>query len=148
MGLGNFTPDKETTSKSRFKSYGYHPMNDTLQKWIDELQCRFPEEVRVDFVEVSPEMTRTDGYAYWKKRDGQHYQYIRIAEKAIEKYSDNHLKRILIHEMCHCYCFQKGYPDVSDSNRVFSWILGRVKADISGYSQSCGEWEDLVEPFL
>lgn len=148
MGLGEFTNQGDlTVAEQHFRTYPTHEEEEKFEKMVEELQSRFPEEIRVDFIEISPKMTRTDGYAYFRDRDGVSCQYIRIAEKALD-YPDYYQKMIVAHEMVHIYCNQKGYGDVSDGDRFFEWILGRVCADINGTSYRTEEWNDLINPFL
>lgn len=145
MALDDFSFNQSI--EDRFQQYPTHPEDGRINKMIDELQEMFPEDVRVDFVEVSPRMTKTYAMAYWRERDGEYTQFMRIGEHYTEV-SDTFLRRTVLHEMVHLYCFQMGYKDVSDHDDMFTWILGRLGASVSKINQDSQMWQDLAEPFL
>jgi len=147
MGLDQFKQTETAAGAARFRTYGQHDREDQLNEWADQLQEHFPEEIRIDFIEVSPEMTKHDAKAYWRKRDGEQFQYMRVAEHFLNK-SDDRIILTLLHEMCHLYLYQKGYTDVTERHVMFTWLLGRVGASVSRISTDSEMWQDVAEPFL
>ena len=147
MGLDQFRETDTAAGAARFRSFGQHEMEDQLNEWADQFQERFPEEVRIDFIEVSPQMTKCNGKAYSRKRDGERYQYIRIAEGRLSD-SEEDLKLTLLHEMVHLYTYQKGYTNITERDPVFTWLLGRVGANVSRVGTYEDKWKDLAEPML
>ena len=133
--------------ESRFQQYPSHPDDGRINRMIDELQEEFPEEVRIDFVEVSPRMTKTYAMAYWRERDGEYTQFMRVGEHYTEV-DDETLRRTVLHEMIHLFCYQKGYRDLSERSVMFTWLLGRLGASVSGIDQDNKKWQDLAKPFL
>lgn len=144
MGLGNFKKSGGTSEVEKYRQYGHREYNLELESMVDELQEQFPEEIEVGFIEVSPEMTKTQGFAYYKPEGN----YIRIAEKVIESHSRDQIKRAVAHEMVHLWMHQIGREDISDEDRIFNWALGVVLADVSGYHQNSQIWEDIAEPMI
>lgn len=145
MGLGDFSEiPNQSDAERKYRTYPIHEYQDKLDNMVDELQERFPQEVEVDFIEVSPEMTRTWGYTYYKSGG---IKYIRIAERLLSK-PDEQVKMVVLHEMVHCYMHQIGYGDVSDNDDLFEWVLGRVGAHSSGRPFDADDWKDIAEPFL
>jgi len=148
MGLNDIVPEEQQQSNAEesYRQYSVHEYEDTLIGWIDELQDRFPEEVQVDFIEVSPEMTSTHGYAY-RKPGG--IQYIRIAEFVTEDYPQWYQKMVVLHEMVHMFMYQRGMDDVSDGDPLFEWVLGTVGADVNGLGpETTEEKYEVMADFL
>lgn len=141
MGLKDLVEEENNHGK---RQYPEHPREEEFLEWIDEFQDRFPEEVGVDFLEVSPRMTKTWGYAYYREDS----QYIRLSEYLVKNCPDSTIKRVILHEMVHLYSHQIGYGELTERDPLFTWVLGRVGAHVSGYSPSGQEWNDVVEPFL
>lgn len=145
MGLKDLVDESEQVSdvESRYRSFSYHPYEEKIEEWVDELQQRFPEEVQVDFVEVSTRMTKTQAKAYFRDEG----QYLRVSERFVDTEDDEYLKQIVLHEMVHLYFNQIGKPEVSDNNALFNWVLGAVNADMSGTSP--GHWKyEIMEDFM
>lgn len=134
---------KGPTEALRYKKYSKHEKEDDLVEWMEEFEDRFPTPVMVDFIEVSPEMENNLGLAYTKPGA----QYIRIAEYAIDEYNDNFIKMVVLHEMVHVWFYQMGYTDITERDPVFTWVLGQVGADLSGYSPPDGFY-NIAEMFL
>lgn len=144
MGLNDLIDESNQTSEAerQYRSFSYHKYEERVEEWVDELQSEFPEEVQVDFVEISTRMRKSSAKAYWR---GEH-QYLRVAEWSVEKYDDEYLKEIVLHEMVHLYFRQIGKGEVDDNSRLFNWVLGQVGADLSGTSP--GHWKhDIMEEF-
>lgn len=149
MGVEDLIPERIPDKGAQFKTYGYHPKEDVLYDWADELQERFPEEVRIDFIEVSPEIESYRAKAYWRPRGGELYQFIRFAQFYVEDAPDWRIYRTLLHEMVHLYTYQKGYSeDVGDTTPIFTWLCGRVGTHINRYPDNMEMWQELAEPFL
>lgn len=133
--------------ENRFQQYPSHPDDGRINRMIEELQQLFPEEVRIDFVEVSPRMTKTHAMAYWRKRDGEYTQFMRVGEHYTDV-DDEELRRTVLHEMVHLFCYQNGYTDLSERSVIFTWLLGQLGASLSGIPESSQKWKDLAKPFL
>lgn len=140
MGLDNF----RSKSKSKYKAYSDHEYDDKLNKWKEEFKDRFPIRLNIEFVEVSPNMTKTWGRAFYKP-DGT--AYIRISEDFLMTNNDRQIKLTLLHEMCHVYFFRMGYKDTGH-DKYFRWVVGRVMADMTRTSIKEDKWVDCIEPFL
>jgi len=147
MGLGDFTdehiPDK--TGISRFSTYNYDEREDLVWDWINEFQDKFPEEVQCDMVEIAPRDVSYHAHAYWRKRDGVDYQYLRVSETAFDD-GEWLARSVVLHEMCH-YLYQIGMKDVTERSPMFSWLLGRVGAHVSGMRTEGDQWQEM-ERFL
>lgn len=141
MGLDDISPET-TVSESQHKDRAYppHEYEERLWEWVDGLQDRFPEEVQIDFIEVSDRMTQAQAKGYCKERGT--VLYIRIAERVIENEDDEYIKTILLHEMVHLWFYQNSWFDVGDSDPIFNWVLGAVGADLSGSGQ--GDWQHTI----
>lgn len=144
MGLADLTPeDTVATEYQQYKRYPSHEWDDKLEQWAEEVTPRFPGGVEYDFIEVSPEMTRTSGFAYKKTENG----YIRISEQSIEKYPEYYVKFVLIHELAHLWFYQNGYEEYSDGSGIFEWVLGRVGGDLDEAAPGTDEYEIMWEFF-
>lgn len=141
MGLDDIVPD-DVPDGNHYRQYPHHPAEDRLEEWADEAQEKFPEEVEYDFIEVSPEMVRTHGFAYYKP-DGS--KYIRIAERVVERYPVHYQRLVLIHEMTHIFFKQRNMEEYSDGSRLFNWVLGRVGADLNGVGPGTEEYDLMLE---
>lgn len=140
MGLGDLV-DGGLRDPNRY--YPDHEWDEQLYEWAEEVQLRFPGGVEYDFIEVSPEMSRHDGFAYYKGENG----FIRISEKMIQNRTEEFVKKVLIHELAHLWFYQNGYYQYSDGSGVFEWVLGRVGADLNEVGPGTEEYE-IMEEFL
>jgi len=140
MGLDNF----RTKSSNQYRAYDSHEYDDRLNQWEDEFEDRFPVRLNIEFIEVSPNMTKTWGKATYKP-DGT--CYIRMSEDFLYNHTDEQIKMTLLHEMCHVYFYRKGYKD-TNHNKFFRWVVGRVKGDLTHTSFKNQQWKDCIEPFL
>jgi len=136
--------DSEIPGVQEYKQYGHHEWNDKLQSMVDELQERFPIEIQVGFIEVSPQMTRCEGNAT-NREEGY---YIRVAEFCVEQASEEYVKTVVAHEMAHIYLWQLGHDDLTEKSAVMSWVLGQVGGTVSGYHEEARVWQDVCKPFL
>jgi len=126
-----------------------HERQDDLEAMIEKANKNvFPEEVQVDFVEVSPNMENYAGKAFKKYKGGERYLYIRISEHWLEQWSDQRVYRMVKHEMAHIYVWQNGFEDISDAQHMFTWLLGRVGGHTNKVPDHVDEWQELAEPFL
>lgn len=140
MGLDDF---KKENSQS-YQRYKDHYYNEKLEKWREEFDDRFPVELNIEFVEVSPQMTKTWGKAY--RRDGDTY-YIRLSKEFVESKGEEQIRRTLLHEMVHVYFYQIGYGN-TNHDKYFRWVCGRVGADMTNMDIHNLKWIDCIEPFL
>lgn len=140
MGLDDFQSKKE----KGYKQYGYHEYNEWLENLVKQFQEKFPIELDIEFVEVSPQMNKCNAKAY--RRDGDTY-YIRVSESFINRSTHREIKFTLLHEMVHVYFYQMGYSD-TNHDKYFRWVAGRVGADMTGMSIRDKKWEGCIEPFL
>lgn len=147
MGLDQFRQNDVDRGAARFKTFGAHEADEKLNRMVEKAQQAFPEEVRVDFVEVSPHMTKHNGKAYWRTRDGETYQYMRISEDFLSR-SDDDIMLVVLHEMCHLYLYQNGCKDLTERDPLFTWVLGRVGAHLSGTHTHSERWKRVAEPML
>lgn len=140
MGLDSF----KTKSSNKYKRYGHHEYNERLENWVDELQERFPIDLNIEFIEVSPQMTKYNAKAY--KRDGNTY-FIRVSERYTNLYADEAVKLTVLHEMVHVYFYQMDYGD-TNHDKYFRWVCGRVMASMTNMSVEDQKWKDCIEPFI
>lgn len=140
MGLEEF---KGNTS-SEYKMYRGHEYDEKLDEMVEEFQDKFPVDLRVDFIEVSPRMSKHHAMAY--KRPGSKY-YIRVSESFIERSSEKRIRMTVLHEMVHVYFYQMGYSD-TNHDKFFRWVVGRVGASMTNTSIKSRKWRQCIEPFL
>lgn len=140
MSLEDFKQEDSTS----YKRYGSHEYDEKLEKLANKFDSRFPVNLEIDFIEVSPSMEKHAAITY--KRDGKHY-YIRFSESYLENSTEEEIKRTLLHEMVHVYLYQRGYSNHSHG-RVFRWVLGRVGGSFTGESIHSDRWEHCIKPFL
>lgn len=141
MGLLNLGPDGETTNNKRYRTYPDHERQDFIEDVVERRKSDFPGGVDIGFIEVSPEMTKTQGFAYYKPE----HDYIRVAERVVENQSDEYIEMVIVHEMVHIWLHQNGRSDVSDGTKLFEWICGHLGADISGTSPGQSDFEVMRE---
>lgn len=135
MGLGDLGPDKGDSN--HYKQYARHEEQDRIEEIMEEAKSRFPTEPEIDFIEVSPEMTRHHGFYYHREES----QYIRVAEEMVEEYPWYYIERVIRHEMVHAWMYQNGYPDFDDNSRIFEWVCGKVGADVTKADIDSEEYE-------
>jgi len=140
MGLEDFQSD----TGSGYKQYGHHEYNEKLEQWMKEFQEKFPVELQIEFIEVSPQMNKHAAMAY--RREASTY-YIRVSETYINQSTDRDIKFTLLHEMVHVYFYQMGYKRTRH-DKYFRWVAGRVGADMTRMSIDDEKWKDCIEPFL
>lgn len=147
MGLNDLIDDESSTDSSRFQRYGPHEYDEKLEAWVEEFQDEFPVDVQVDFIEVSPELESNQAKTYWKIKDSEVHQYIRVAESALEA-DDWILRHIVLECMVTLYCNEMGYTNLSKGTNVYKWLAGYIGANGSVVDQRTSEWQDLCEPLL
>lgn len=127
MGLEDFVKGNENSKNgaNRFSSYSYDEREENVWDIIERFQDRFPEQVRCDMVEIAPYDVIYNGMAYYRSRDGNYYQYMRISESIFEE-SVAKVESVVLHEMIHLYLFQNNLREVSDGSPLFKWLCGRV----------------------
>jgi len=140
MGLEDF----KATKNQGYRRYGSHKYDKKLERWVEEFQHRFPVELDIEFVEVSPNLSKHSAKAY--RREGTIY-FIRMSEFYMDNYSDKSCRLTLLHEMVHVYFYQMGYSD-TNHDKYFRWVLGRVGGSIRGVGISNPKWQQCVRPFL
>lgn len=130
-----------------YRTYPKHEFEDTLWKWFHRFEDEFPCEIKCDFIEISPNITRYNAKAFYRYNPKS--EYIRFSKNYIEKYNNQYLRRTLLHEMVHLYTYQKGFEgDVHDHSPIFKWLCGQVGTSINEVSYRSDEWKKLAEPFL
>ena len=140
MGLEEF----ETESSDKHNVYQSHEKDEKLEQIIEEYQERFPVELRIQFIEVSPKMEKKNAMAY--KRAGKKY-YIRVSESFIQRSTEEQLRRTVLHEMCHVYLYQQGLSD-HGHGKYFRWVVGRVGASMTHSTIHDVKWEKCIQPFI
>jgi len=139
MGLDELVEDGSSGVKNlaQFRRYGSHEEEDRIWNIIEEMQDRFPVEIECDMVEVATQDVNYDAKAYWRVRDGEHYQYMRVKEACLHG-DPTYVRHIILHEMVHLYTFQMGHKDLSDGSPMFKWLCGRV--DVTSIRSSGTGW--------
>lgn len=140
MGLEDFKSERN----NGYRQYGSHEYDDKLETWKDDFMERFPIDLNIEFIEVSPKMTKHNAMAY--RRDVNTY-YIRVSEQFINLNNDERIKLTLLHEMVHVYFYQQGYTK-TNHDKYFRWVVGRVGASMTHMSINDRKWQDCIEPFL
>jgi predicted SprT family Zn-dependent metalloprotease len=140
MGIDKFLQE----GKDKHKLYGGHEYDEKLEKWVDELDERFPVNLRIKFIEVSPRMNKNRAMAY--RREGKKY-YIRVSESFIERSTDRRIKLTVLHEMVHVYFYQTGASE-EKHGKYFRWVLGRVGGSFTRESIHDEKWQACIEPFI
>lgn len=124
--------------------YRSHDYEEKLDQMIQRNEEKFPIDLDIDFVEVSPRMEKTRAKAH-KKPDGSYY--IRVSKKFIETHSDERIELTVIHEMVHIYFYRQGFTD-HGHGKYFRWVLGRVGGSMTNSTVYEREWRECIEPFL
>jgi len=148
MGIHDLegVPD-EGISNKRYRTYPHTEWEDTLNEWFDGFQDKFPEEIKCDFIEVSPRITRAHAKAFYK--DHGRHTFIRFSKDYLDRAEEKRIKMTLLHEMVHLYTYQHDRYEVNDSSHVFKWLCGRVGAPINQIPvKSNGVWGEMMEPML
>lgn len=140
MGLEEF----QSKNGGKYQAHPPHEYNSKLRRWADEFEKLFPIDLRIETIEVSPQMTRTFGMAYYEMNTDT---YIRLSKPFVESSPDEHIKLVLLHEMVHVYCYNRGYTDVNH-DKYFRWIVGRVGGHLAYEGFENTKWNDLIQPFL
>lgn len=140
MGLDDYLTEPD----NQHKIYSGHEKEEELENMVDEFQDRFPVKLEIEFIEVSPRMTKHHGMAY--RRNGNTY-FIRMSEDYVNFASDEEIRRTVLHEMAHVYFYQQGYSDESHG-KYFRWVLGRIGASMTKSSIHDMKWEKCIEPFI
>lgn len=138
MGLHDFN-----NSNSEHRAYKEHPKEEKLEEWKEQLNERFPIDLEIEFIEVSPKLSKHCGKAYYRGDT----TFIRISQDYIENNTDRKVKLTLLHEMCHIYFYQMGYKD-TNHDKYFRWVVGRVMASMTGMSIDNKKWKKAIEPFF
>jgi len=135
------------TQENQYRYYPYHEFEDTLWEWFEELENRFPIELRCSFIEISTRMSRIYAKAYY--RDHGETIFIRFSKSYIEENPDWRIRQTLLHEMVHLYTYQIGFhEEISDGSVIFKWLCGQVGANVNQVRQNSQKWKELAEPFL
>jgi len=130
MGLGNLD---DINLKHSGRYFPDHERQDELEQWMEDLMDRFPEPIDVDFIEVSPQMTKHAAMAYWDHGSQDRDKYIRVSKNAMDRLTDDQIKSIILHELVHCWFYMNGDNDVTERDPMFTYVLGAVGAHLSGY---------------
>jgi hypothetical protein len=152
VSLDDFTTEKE--SWRQYKKYNLTDKDKKVEQIVDELRELFPVELEMDFIEVSPAMEGLNGWAYWRRDNGEVYQFIRVSEHLVD-HGGYRLRSVILHEMVHILFYNMGYregnphkPDVSDGHPAFHWVLGAVGANISQVNTKSDVWQEVCEMFI
>lgn len=146
MGLDDFA--NGSSNNSNLKRYNHHDLDEKMESIVDDLQHRFPEEVKVDFIEASPMLKKCLGKAYYRNKFADNMStFIRIRKDVAEEGGDE-LVEVIAHEMAHIYLYQKGFTDATEKSVLFQWVCGRVKADPTGIFRGSEEWDKVIGPFM
>lgn len=132
MGFENFINETESVQPiRRFRHYPHDPRADEIEEWIEEYQDRFPAKVQCDFVEIATRDVQYYGKAYWRQREGETIQYMRVSEKTFEQGID-FTRGVVLHEMVHLYLYQEDFwrrCNITEKHPIFIWLCGAVGAN-------------------
>lgn len=147
MGLDDLIPEHENSGTRSLKKYGSHPADEKLENWVEEFRERFPTEVDIDFIEVSPELEKTLARTYFRKRDGEMVRYIRISEQVLEM-APWYQRQVLLHTITQLWMNQMGAKEIDAGHAIKKWVCGQVGCMINAVDVDSDEWQLLAEPFL
>jgi len=148
MGIHDLTgvPDKNNGANHPYRTYPHSKWEDKLNEWFDDLEQKFPEEIKCDFIEVSSRIKRANAKAFY--RDGGKYTFLRFSQSYLECEQDDRIKMTLLHEMVHLYTYQHDKYQISDSSAAFKWLCGRVGAPINQVSTDGDTWNEIMQPMI
>lgn len=147
MGLKDFVEDESGSSSSSYKRYGQHEANERLEAVIEANQEKFPEEIEVDFVEVSPQMTETALRTYTKGEYPDGTAFIRVSEGFLD-HPEGLQVSILLNAMVTVYFWQNGQMDKAGSTDLYKWVCGRVSAQLNNLRNDEEAWYSVGEPMM
>lgn len=139
MGFEEFIDGEvpETKARNQYSTYPYDEREELVWEWIDELQDKFPEEVRCELVEIAPCDVKYNAKAYYKENGDQ---YMRVSESTFDK-PTGIARSVVLHEMIHLYMFQSGWKHKREHSPMFKYLCGRLGAVHSAsFSTSSEEW--------
>lgn len=144
MGLENFTKGKSNP----YKQYSCFELDQQLEDIVEDLQDKFPDKVQVDFIEASPQLSSCVGKAYYRTNENmERTNFIRI-KKSLAQENSERTRRVVLHEMCHVYLYQKGFTETSEKDVLFQWLCGSVGADPTHIFEGSKEWTHIIGPML
>ena len=152
MGLGNLIDDdinteEQTSSGHPLQRYGGHEKDEQLQEAIDELAGRFPIHPQIEFIEVSPRMSKTPARLYTKERDGEEVKYIRVSESFTNR-TESDIRQSLLYLLVQAYFKELGFEDISPANDEFKWVCGQVGAPTNPIDTRGDAWRLACAPML
>lgn len=157
MGLGDLIPDdvsEESASGSK-RRYGHHEFNETLEEWVEELEERFPYDLNIDFIEVSPQLESNDARIYTDyDEDGRLYHYIRIRDGMWEGVDEDDeskywkARQAILYLMVRAYFNVLGMGDIGPNRDEFKLVCGMVGAATNPVDQNDDEYIRSVTPFM
>lgn len=147
MGLDDLIPEETDSGSNQLRKYGSHEADEKLENWIDEFQSRFPTDVRIDFIEVSPELTKSIARWYVKPRDGEEVRYVRVSEKLIDM-EEWYQRQVILSVMSEMWMNQMGAKEMEAGHAIKKWVKGQVGCIINAVDVESEEWRILAEPFI
>lgn len=147
MGLDSLVEENTSSTPHNYRKYGDHNFNETLEEWVNEFQNRFPIDVKINFVEVSPALNKNHAKTYVRHENNEQIIYIRVSENIIDK-DDWYIRQILLHSMVNAYLMQIGANELGASHSIKKWLCGRVGCRINAVSMNSEEWKLIAEPFI
>ena len=131
MGLTDFQTSPNSIAGRRYPDHQYQ---DEIESWMEELKKDLPDEVDVEFIEVSTDMPKSLARAYKKKRGDQITYYIRVSDRAFKGNTDNHIKSVILHELVHIWFWEHVDKKITERSVEFTYVLGAVGAQVSGFN--------------
>lgn len=136
--------DFKNKDSNDYEMYGSHEYDEKLENALQQFEDKFPIELNIKFIEVSPRMSKHRAKAY--KRSGNDY-YIRVSKDFIEKSDHDRIMMTVLHEMVHIYFWEQGYPN-HGHDKYFRWVIGHIGASMTNTSTYSGKWQRCIQPFL
>lgn len=152
MGLGNLidgdvSTSEESNSGHPLKRYGSHERDEFLEESIEELRERFPIHPNIEFIEVSPRMSKTPAKLYTKNREVETVLYIRVSEPFTNR-QDHEIKQSLLYLLVQAYFIELGFKDISPANDEFKWVCGQVGAPTNPIDTRGDAWRLACAPMI
>ena len=152
MGLGNLIDDdinteENSSSGHALERYGDHERDEFLNSCVEELRTRFPIHPNIEFIEVSPRMSKTPAKLYMKERDDEDIMYIRVSEPFTNR-QDHVIRQNILYLLVQAYFKELGFDDISPANDEFKWVCGQVGAPTNPIDITGDAWRIACSPFL
>lgn len=145
MGLGNLIDDDVKTEENSndghaLQRYGDHERDEFLEEAVEELSKLFPVHPEIEFIEVSPRMSKTPAKLYTQEREDGTVTYIRVSEPFTNR-TDAQTKQALLYLLVQAYFKEIGLDHISPANDEFKWVCGQVGAPTNPIDTNEPAWQ-------